>query len=129
MENGIPSANGRFLAAERLPGEADARLESSLVKLQTDAPVGEDTVGAPADRRTALGLIPLETLHVVIRHAIADLGLGCGQSPCQSNVDGKVARDAPIILNERTNQLPAAARGRAEEGLIMGGENAGAAKQ
>src|SRR3954454_9077501 len=70
VEDGIASANGCVLAAKRLPGKTDTRLECSLVHLDTDSTVGVhsgDQIVA-ARRRS--------TLAVEIKVSLAIFGLG-----------------------------------------------------
>src|SRR5579864_188796 len=43
----------------------------------------------------------------------------CDQCPGQPNIQCQIVGNAPIVLNERTKQLPAPTRGCAQKGLIM----------
>ena len=70
MEDGIASANGCVLAAERLPRKTDARFERSLVHLDADSAVGVD----PGDQIVATRR--RSALAVEIKVSLAIFGLG-----------------------------------------------------
>ena len=118
VENGIATANCHFLRAERLPGDADARLDRRLVHLDANSAIGTNADGAGTEIGAA-GNEELTAGKIEVRLAIVCLRNWRHQRPSDAQVQGHVGTDSPRVFHERTDHFPASAGSCAEEGLVV----------
>ena len=108
MKDGIAAANHRIAAAERFPRDAEARLQRGQIHLD-----------AGARTRILTGNQELSRGGIEVRHAIAHFALRRQQRPGQTEVQGQILADPPIVLDERAVQFPTAAGIAAIELLVV----------
>src|SRR5579872_1629154 len=121
VEDGISGAY-RGLWAHWRPSQTDTWFESRFLKLNANAVIRSDAVGATAQPGAAGGDVPLQGINIEIRLTIFYFGFGRSQSPCNSDVYSQISRYPPIILDEGTEQFPAAADCTSQECLIVSRE-------
>src|ERR1035437_894328 len=112
MVEGEASAEHRLLAAEDLPGGADARFECCPIHLD-------------ARRRTHTILIGNEKLSScgnIVGQASASFGDRSGHIPGHAKIEGESWCYPPIILDEGTVDFPSPAGDGPVERLIMNGQ-------
>ena len=98
----------RCSAAERFPGRSQARLQRGPIHLNA----GARTRILTRDQELSIGGIK-------VRHAIAHFALGRHHRPRQTEIQGQILADAPIVLDEWTVQFPAAAGISATKLLVV----------
>src|ERR1700751_2092115 len=118
MENRISGSDGGVLTAERLPGDANTRFESSFVQSDANGGITPRAKSAAGERNTSGNQKPA-TPEVEVRLSVSILRGRRGQRPSQPDIEGQVGGNPPVILNVRSEQFPASTCGGAKEGLVM----------
>lgn len=109
MIDRVAAAHHCVAFPKRLPCHAHARIEGRQIHLNA---------GCRSDSALARDLEPARR-RIEVRLAITGFALRRQQSPCQTEVQSQILVDLPIVLRERTIQLPAAAGISAAEFLVM----------